>query len=115
MADKIKLSLAVLALIAGFWGFYYYDAQPTVVRVLMVLAGFALCAAIGYSTAAGHAFAGFVKESRAELRRVVWPTRKETMQMTLIVFAMVVAVALFLWLVDWSLLKIMRAITQPGA
>jgi preprotein translocase subunit SecE len=111
MADKIKITVAVLVLALGIGGFYYFGEQPAIVRVLMVLGGAAVAVAVGYPTAPGRSLWEFAKASRAELRKVVWPSNKETMQVTLIVFAMVVLVALFLWVVDWGLLKIMQTLT----
>lgn len=115
MTDKIKLALAVLVLASGIVGFYYFGEQPAYVRVLMVLGAAALAAALAYPTTAGRNLWEFSKAARGELRKVVWPSSKETMQMTLVVFAMVVLIALFLWAVDWGLLKIMRALTGQGA
>jgi preprotein translocase subunit SecE len=115
MADKIKLILAVLAFIAGIWASIEFDTMPAVVRVLMVLGALAVAAVIGYQTPAGKSFWEFVKEARIELRKVVWPTNKETIQMTIVVFVMVVVVSLFLWAVDWGLGKVMRALTGTGA
>ncbi|HEY8553822.1 MAG TPA: preprotein translocase subunit SecE [Burkholderiales bacterium] len=115
MADKIKLTLAVLALAAGIGGFYYLADQPAFVRVLIVLGAAAVAIAFGYPTEPGRRLWEFVKAARAELRKVVWPSGRETVQVTIVVFAMVLLVALFLWVVDWGLLKIMRAITGQGA
>ncbi len=110
-ADKIKLIAAVLILAIGIGGFYYFGDQSMWVRVLAVLAGAGLAAVVASQAAAGKAFWEFAQGARAELRKVVWPTRKETTQVTLIVIAMVIMVALFLWVVDWGLLKIVKALT----
>ncbi|MBI3899948.1 MAG: preprotein translocase subunit SecE [Gammaproteobacteria bacterium] len=115
MTDKIKIAFAVLALALGIGAFYYFDTQLAIVRVLMVLGGFAVAIAIGYPTDMGRSLWEFLKAARVELRKVVWPTNKETMQMTLVVFTMVVLVALFLWIVDWSLRKIVFALVGTGA
>lgn len=115
MADKIKIALAVLILAAGIGGFYYYGEQPAIVRVLIVLGAAAVATVVGYQTAAGRGLWDFAKAARGELRKVVWPSNKETMQVTLVVFAMVVLIALFLWVVDWGLLKAMRGLTGRGA
>ena len=81
----------------------------------MVLGAAGLAALVALQTAMGRAAWEFAKISRQELRKVVWPTRKETMQVTLVVFGLVVVAALFLWVVDWGLLKMMKVITGPGA
>ena len=115
MADILKIVAAVLILAVGIGGFYYFGDKPDWLRVLMVLGAAALAALVALQTAMGRAAWDFAKVSRQELRKVVWPTRKETMQVTLVVFGLVVLVALFLWFVDWGLLKMMRVLTEPGA
>lgn len=115
MADKIKIALTVLIIAAGIGGFYYFNDKPGVVQAGILLATAVLAIVVFYQTAAGRATWEFVKAARVELRKVVWPTNKETVQVTLVVFAMVVLVALFLWVVDWGLLKMMRALTGQGA
>lgn len=104
MTDKIKLLAAVLMVIAGIAGFYYFAGSPAVVRLGAILAGFAAAIAIFWFTQSGQQFFVFSRESVVEARKVVWPTRKETIQTTGIVFAFVVVMALFLWLVDGGLL-----------
>lgn len=115
MADKIKLVAAVLILLAGIAGFYYYGDQPDYLRVLMVLVAALVGAALGYQTEPGRRLWGFVRGARTEMRKVVWPSNKETVQVTLVVFAMVLAIALFLWVVDWGLLQAMQALTGRRA
>jgi preprotein translocase subunit SecE len=113
--DRIKLALASAVAIAGIAVFYMLGEKPAVVRVAAVLAGFAVGAAIAVTTELGRAGLEFAKEARVELRKVVWPTRKETVQVTLTVIVMVIVVALFLWLVDWLLGIGVQALTQPKA
>lgn len=104
MVDKIKLALAFLLLIAGIAGFYYLRDSAMVIRVISVLVGLALAAAVVSFTPAGKQFYAFSRESSEETRKVVWPSRKETLQTTAIVFAFVLIMAIFLWLVDAGLL-----------
>ena len=110
MADKIKFALALLLLIAGVAGFYLHSEQATKLGVLAVLAGVACTVAVAWNTEPGRVFFGFAKESASEAKKVVWPSRKETLQTTGLVFAFVVAMALFLWLtaksVEWVLYDI---------
>jgi len=101
-ADRLK-GLAIAVVVAGIVGFYALGEQPTVLRVVSVLAGLAAGGLIAWFSGPGQRFFAFAKDSWAETQRVVWPTRKETVQMTLTVFAFVVVMALFLWLVDKSL------------
>lgn len=102
-ADHAKLIAAGCFVLAGLIGFYWLSSQALAVRILVVIAGFLVAAAIAYTSAQGQQFLRFAKDSWAETRRVVWPNRKETVQMTLTVFGFVVIAALFLWIVDKSL------------
>lgn len=102
--DKIKLGFALLLLIAGIAGFYYLRDSAMVLRVISVLAGITLAVAVMWFTPQGKQFYAFSKESSEETRRVVWPSRKETMQTTGVVFAFVLVMAIFLWMVDAGLL-----------
>ncbi len=108
MVDKIKLLVAVLLVIAGVAGFYTLSDMPALVRVLMVLGGLLAGAVVAYFTAPGKAFFAFAGEARDETRKVVWPTRKETVQTTGIVLVFVFVMALFLWIVDSALLWLVR-------
>ena len=103
MADKIKFALALVLLVAGVVGFYLLSEQAMVLRVISVLAGVALCAAVAWKTEAGQRFAVFANETVAETKKVAWPSRKETLQTTGIVFAFVVIMAIFLWVTDKTL------------
>lgn len=102
--DKIKLGFALLLLIAGIAGFYYLSDSAMVIRVISVLAGIVLATVVVWFTTQGKQFYAFSRESSEETRKVVWPTRKETMQTTGIVFGFVLVMALFLWMVDAGLL-----------
>ncbi|HYT16194.1 MAG TPA: preprotein translocase subunit SecE [Burkholderiales bacterium] len=103
MVDKIKAGVAVLLLIAGIAGFYYFSDSPMVLRVASVLAGIAAGAVVGWTTEPGRQFFVFAQEAVVETKKVVWPTRKESLQTAGAVFAFVVAMAVFLWITDKSL------------
>jgi preprotein translocase subunit SecE len=103
MADNIKLLAAGLLIAAGIAGFYLLSDMPTVVRVLSVLAGLGAAVGVAWFTEPGRRFFAFSQEAVTEARKVVWPTRKETMQMTGVVILFVIVMALFLWMVDGSL------------
>jgi len=103
MADKLKFALALILIAAGVAGFYLLSEQVLVLRVLAVLAGVIVGAAVAWFTEPGRRFAVFLKETTTETKKVVWPTRKETVQMTGIVFLFVITMAVFLWLTDKSL------------
>ena len=103
MADKLKIALALFLVVAGVAGFYVLGEQPMILRVLSVLAGLAAGAAVGWYTAGGQRFFVFAGEAVVETKKVVWPTRKETVQTTAIVFVFVLVMAIVLWLADKSL------------
>lgn len=103
MADKIKIIIAGLLLIAGLAAFYYFSGLPLVARVGMVLAGIVASIVMGLASTSGKRLAGFVGDSRDEVRKVVWPTRKESFQTAAAVFGFVVLMAVFLWVVDKGL------------
>ncbi|MDR1367418.1 MAG: preprotein translocase subunit SecE [Candidatus Accumulibacter sp.] len=117
MADKIKFSLALLCLAAGIAAFYFLAEYAAIWRVLAVLAGFGVSAAIAWKTEPGQAFFAFAGESVSETKKVVWPSRKETMQFTGLVFAFVIVLALVLWVADkgieWLLYDLVLGWRKP--
>jgi preprotein translocase subunit SecE len=100
MADKFKFTVALLLLAAGVAGFYFLGEQPMVLRVLSVLAGVAAGAATAWFTEPGQRFLVFSQEAVVEVKKVSWPTRKETFQTTGIIFGFVLIMALVLYLTD---------------
>jgi preprotein translocase subunit SecE len=102
-ADKLKVALAVAAVIAGLVGFYLLSQQALVLRVASVLAGLAAGAAIAWFSEPGQRFFAFAKDAVAETKKVVWPSRKETIQTTAVVFGFVLIMAIFLWATDKTL------------
>jgi preprotein translocase subunit SecE len=108
MADKLKLLVAVLLVIAGVAGYYFFADAPMIVRVLSVLAGLVVGGAVAGMSQGGRQFFVFAGEARDEAKKVVWPTRKETVQMTGVVVLFVVVMAMFLWAVDSTLLWLMK-------
>jgi preprotein translocase subunit SecE len=108
MVDKIKVVVAVLFLIAGIAAFHYFTDKALIVRVLAVFGGLIAGGLVFLTTVWGQQFKTYAQEAVDETRKVVWPTRKETLQTTAIVFVFVVVMALFLWLVDASLLWIVK-------
>jgi preprotein translocase subunit SecE len=103
MADKLKFALALLLLAAGVAGFYLLGEQPMILRVLSVIAGLGAGIAVAWFTEPGRRFFEFAQEAVVETKKVVWPSRKETMQTTGIVFAFVLAMAIMLWMTDKGL------------
>ena len=103
IADKAKLGLAIVLVGAGIWAYYWLAESALVLRLLAVAAGFAAGAAVAWLSQPGKQFLIFAVESWAEVKKVVWPTRKETIQTTAAVFAFVVVMAVFLWISDKAL------------
>ena len=103
MADTIKLVVAVLLVMAGVAGYYALGDAVLILRVLAVLAGIAAGVAVAAFSDRGRQFIAFAREAVVETKKVVWPTRKETMQTTAAVFGFVVVMAVFLWVSDKTL------------
>ena len=102
-ADKAKLAGAALLLVASIVAFYYLGRQDLWVRVGALLALLAAAVALFFTSEPGRQLVAFGRDSVKEVKKVVWPTRKEAMQMTGYVFAFVFVMALFLWLTDKTL------------
>ena len=102
-ADKAKLGLAVALVLASLVGFYLLAKQGQVAQWGALIAGLAAAVVVFLSSELGRQFLAFGRDSAREVKKVVWPARKEAMQMTAYVFAFVVVMALFLWLTDKTL------------
>ena len=112
--DTFKLVIAIAILLAGIGGFYYYVEQSLLYRVLGLVTIVMVAAGIAFTTSTGHAILSFGRESRAEVRKVVWPTRQETVQTTLMVVVAVILLGIFLWLIDMILLEAVQLLTGQG-
>jgi preprotein translocase subunit SecE len=112
--DKAKIIAAVACVVLGLWAYYYFSDAAVLLRVLMVLGGLLAGAAVAWTSEPGKAFFVFAQESWQEAGRVSWPTRKETVQTTAVVFAFVVVMALFLFAVDSSIAWVLTLITGRG-
>ena len=115
MIDKIKITAAVVLVVLGLWAYYWFADTALVLRVLMVLGGLIGGALVAWTSAPGKEFFAFAQESWQEAGRVSWPTRKETVQTTGIVFAFVVVMALFLFAVDSTIAWLVSLLTGRGA
>ena len=102
-ADKAKLAVAAVLLVGGVAAFYVLGKQDMWVRVVALLVLLAMAVATFFTSESGKQLIAFGQDSVKEVKKVVWPTRKEATQMTLYVFAFVVVMALFLWLTDKTL------------
>ncbi|MRW88130.1 preprotein translocase subunit SecE [Pseudoduganella sp. FT26W] len=101
--DKIKVALAIVVAIVGVIGFYYLSDKPALVRAGALVAGLAFAVLILWTSSTGRDFLNFAKEAVRETKKVVWPTRREATQITGIVFAFVLVMAVFLWGTDKTL------------
>ena len=102
-ADKAKLAAVVALVIASVAGFYLLSKQGAVVQWAALIVGLIAAAAVFLVSESGRQFVAFAKDAWREVKKVVWPARKETLQMTAYVFAFVVIMALFLWFTDKTL------------
>ena len=110
--DKIKFLVVFLLIAGGIYGFYHFADQVFLYRVLGLLVVLAAAFGIAITTQAGANGVSFSRAAVVEMRKTVWPTRKETMQTTAIVMVMVVIMGLVLWLFDTILVSIIRWLTS---
>jgi len=109
--DTVKLVAAIAILIGGIAAFYLLGTYPLAVRWAIVLASLGVGFFVALQSAQGRTFWQFVQGSRVELRKVVWPTRQESLQTTLVVFVAILVMAVFFWILDWILGALTRALT----
>jgi len=102
-ADKAKLGLAVVLVLASLVGFYLLAKQGQVAQWGILLTGLVAAVIVFVSSELGRQFLAFGRDSVREVKKVVWPERREAIQMTAYVFGFVVVMALFLWLTDKTL------------
>ncbi|ORU90193.1 MAG: preprotein translocase subunit SecE [Cycloclasticus sp. symbiont of Poecilosclerida sp. M] len=98
--DTVKLILALFMMVAGVAGFYYFAEHSLLLRVISLLGALGVAIVFVFTTNLGRGFWLFGQGSMIELRKVVWPTKKETIQTTLIVMVMVLFVGILLWVFD---------------
>ncbi|HJU22563.1 MAG TPA: preprotein translocase subunit SecE [Casimicrobiaceae bacterium] len=109
--DKLKIALAIGCIVLGVWAYYYFADTANVLRFLMVVGGLLAGAGVAWLSEPGKQFFAFAQDAWAEAGRVSWPTRKETIQTTAVVFAFVVVMALFLFAVDSTLAWLVKLVT----
>jgi preprotein translocase subunit SecE len=112
--DTVKLIAAIAILFAGVAGFYVLTSYPLAARWAIVLVALGAGIFVALQSVQGREFWQFVQGSRIELRKVVWPTRQESLQTTLIVFVAILALGIFFWILDWILGSVTRALTGQG-
>ena len=114
LLDTLILLLAGAILVGSILGYYYYADFPTPLRALGVLIALGLAVAVVLQSTQGKTLWSFIQGSRVELRKVVWPTREETLQTTLMVLVFALIMGVFFWLLDLSLLALTRRLTGQG-
>jgi preprotein translocase subunit SecE len=113
-ADKVKLAVAIVIVLAGVAGYYVLAIQATWIRWLPVIGSLVFAAVVVAFSRYGSEFRRFVELARIELRKIVWPTRQETLQTTLVVFGFVIVAGLFFWVLDLVLAWATKALTGTG-
>lgn len=98
--DRVKVILAVVASIAGIIGFYFFSDKPALIRAGILVAGLLIGAGFAWFSSSGRNFLVFARESVRETKKVVWPSRNDTLRVTAIVFGFVLIMAVFLWGAD---------------
>jgi preprotein translocase subunit SecE len=113
--DKAKLAIAILLVVGGIFAYYWFENQSVWLRTAYVLIATAAALALAWQTHIGHATLSFIMSSRNEVRKMVWPTRQETIQTTLFVMLTVLVVGVFMWLLDLALFWALSGLTGQGA
>jgi preprotein translocase subunit SecE len=112
--DTAKLALAAIVLVAGIVAYNFYEDESLLLRVAGILVALAIAVVIVFQTIQGQLLWRFIQGSRIELRKVIWPTRQETVQTTLTVLVFVLIMGIFFWGLDFFLLWITRLLTGQG-
>ena len=113
--DTVLLLLSVVILVGSIFAYYYYGNESVLYRSIGVLVAFIAAIWIALQSAQGRTLWAFIQGSRVELRKVVWPTREETLQTTLIVLVFAAIMGVFFWGLDALLLLFTRFFTGQGA
>jgi preprotein translocase subunit SecE len=112
--DTIKIALAAAILVGGIVAFYMYEEQSLLISVSAVLLCLFVAVAVFMLSDRGQNLWKFIQGSRVEIRKVIWPTRQETLQTALMVLVFALILGLFFWGLDFFLLWITRLLTGYG-
>ena len=112
--DVVKQVISFLFVVAAVTAFYYFSEVLLLYRVLGLVTVVVLAMGLILTTGLGRNTWAFMLEAKQEVRKVVWPTREETIRTTLLVFGMVFLVGLVLWLLDMFLFWGIRLLTGQG-
>jgi preprotein translocase subunit SecE len=114
LVDTAKLVLAAAIALVGFVAYYYFGDTSAALRALGVLVAVGIAVLVALQSAQGQALWRFAQAARVELRKVVWPTREETIQTTIAVLVFALIMGVFFWLLDLGLLYATSKITGQG-
>ncbi|RDH81772.1 MAG: preprotein translocase subunit SecE [endosymbiont of Galathealinum brachiosum] len=112
--DSLKFLIAIALLVGGIWQFYFFAEESQLYRILGLLAMVVMAMLVMYTTRMGYGLWLFARDARTEVRKVIWPTRQETVQTTLMVVVMVFLVGIMLWLIDMVLRWAILLLTGQG-
>jgi preprotein translocase subunit SecE len=115
IVDTAKLVFAIVVVLAGLVGYYYFADASALLRALGVIVALAVAAAVVFTSMQGRTLWKFIQGARVELNKVVWPTREETIQTTLVVLVVALFGGVFFWLLDLFLLWVTTRITGQGS
>jgi preprotein translocase subunit SecE len=115
VVDTAKLALAILVVVAGLFAYYYFADASVLLRALGVILALAVGAVVAFTSLQGRTLWKFIQGARVELNKVVWPTREETIQTTLVVLVVALIGGVFFWLLDLFLLWVTTRITGQGS
>ena len=112
--DTAKLTLAIVVVLLGLVGYYYFAESPQVLRVVTVIVALAIAAGVAFTSLQGRSLWKFIQGARVELNKVVWPTREETLQTTAIVLVVALIGGVFFFALDVFLGWLITRITGRG-
>ena len=112
--DTVKVVLAIAILVGGVAAYYIYEGAPAVARFGGVILALAVAIGVFMTSGFGRELWKFIQSSRIELRKVVWPTRQETGQTTLVIIFFVIIMGIFFWLLDMFLMWATKLLTGQG-
>jgi preprotein translocase subunit SecE len=113
--DTAKLALAILIVLAGLVSYYYFADSSALLRALGVIVALAAATVVAFTSLQGRMLWKFIQGARVELNKIVWPTREETIQTTLVVLVVALIGGVFFWLLDLFLLWLTTRITGQGS
>ena len=115
IVDTAKLALSIVIVLAGLVAYYYFGDSSALLRTVGVLLAVALAAVVALTSLQGRTLWKFIQGARVELSKVVWPTREETIQTTIVVLIVAVIGGVIFWTLDFFLLWITTRITGTGS